>query len=71
MSKHIWRQDNEDPKIVCDNQGIPLCVCGKSQDARWVTIRLNLAKDLEQLTYDFAIGRTNGDDIVDYVFNDN
>ena len=46
-----------------------ICVCKEPSQAEWIAQRLNLAAELEQLTYDFATGKTNGDEICDFVKN--
>lgn len=40
-----------------------ICTCSRPQDAKWIAQRLNLASILEQMTYDFAMGKTNGEEI--------
>jgi hypothetical protein len=41
-----------------------ICKCDTPQSAKWVAERLNLASVLEQMTYDFATGKTDGSEIV-------
>lgn len=44
-----------------------ICHCPNPNDAKWIAQRLNLASKLEQMTYDFATGKTDGEDIVNFV----
>lgn len=44
-----------------------ICRCPRPDDARWIAQRLNLASVLEQMTYDFATGKTDGSEITAYV----
>jgi hypothetical protein len=46
-----------------------ICKTTTPQDAKWIASRLNLAADMEQLAYDFAIGKTNGDALKEYVLD--
>ena len=41
-----------------------ICRCPRPDDAVWIAERLNLASQLEQMTYDFATGKSDGSDIV-------
>ena len=45
----------------------PLCSCDDPRDAVWIANRLNLAAVLEEMTYNFATGKTDGHDIIDLV----
>lgn len=44
-----------------------VCQCATPYEAEWIASRLNLAATLEQMTYDFATGKTDGSEIVDLV----
>jgi len=44
-----------------------ICRAYSPQDAEWIASRLNLASKLEQLTYDFAMGKTDGEEIRSFV----
>lgn len=44
-----------------------ICICKEPSQAKWIAQRLNLAAELEKLTYDFATGKTNGDEIRNFV----
>ncbi len=44
-----------------------VCWCPDPRNAAWIAQRLNLASQLEQMTYDFATGKTDGSEIVDLV----
>ena len=41
-----------------------ICHCPDPRHAEWIAKRLNLASQLEKLTYDFATGKTDGSEIV-------
>lgn len=41
-----------------------ICSCPDPSNAKWIAQRLNLASTLEQMTYDFATGKTDGSEIV-------
>ena len=41
-----------------------ICYCQDPQYAEWIASRLNLAAKLEQMTYDYATGKTDGSEIV-------
>ena len=41
-----------------------ICWCPNPDDAAWIAQRLNLASKLEQMTYDYATGKTDGSEIV-------
>lgn len=47
--------------------GNAICLCSEPQDAKWIADRLNMAAVLEEMTYNFATGKSDGKDIVDYV----
>jgi hypothetical protein len=44
--------------------GNVICRTPTPCDAKWIAGRLNLASQLEQMTYDFAMGKTDGSEIV-------
>ena len=44
--------------------GNAICRAMSPDDAHWIAQRLNLASKLEQMTYDFATGKTDGSEIV-------
>ena len=46
-----------------------ICQCRTPLEAIWVAQRLNLAATLEQMTYDYATGKTDGQEIVNLVLN--
>jgi len=58
---------DEHHRVVPYLKGNSICTCYKPDDAKWIASRLNLAADLEEMTYNFATGKTDGQDIVDYV----
>jgi len=47
--------------------GNAICHCPIPNDAKWIASRLNLASELEQMTYDYATGKTDGSEITAYV----
>jgi hypothetical protein len=47
--------------------GDAICKCSSPDEAKWVASRLNLAAQLEEMTYDFATGKTDGQEIVNLV----
>ena len=49
--------------------GGSICYCSDPNDAKWIASRLNLASDLERLTYEFAVGREDEKKLIEYVFN--
>lgn len=46
-----------------------ICSCPKPSDAVWIAERLNLASQLEQMAYDYAMGKADGSDLVAFVKN--
>ena len=44
-----------------------ICQCNNPDDAKWIAGRLNLASELEQLTYDFALGKSDGSELRELV----
>jgi hypothetical protein len=48
-------------------RGNAICRCPDPDDAAWIAKRLNLASQLERMTYDFATGKTDGSEIVRFV----
>lgn len=44
-----------------------IAVCPSPDEAKWIAQRLNLAATLEQMTYDYAMGKTDGSEIVQLV----
>jgi hypothetical protein len=49
--------------------GNKICFCNNPEDAKWIASRLNLASDLEQLTYDFVTEKKDETDLVNYVMD--
>ncbi len=41
-----------------------ICKARDPETAKWIAGRLNLAAQLEQMTYDFATGKSDGSEIV-------
>ena len=46
-----------------------ICVCNDPEDAKWIASRLSLASELEQLTYDYATGKTDGTELIKFVLD--
>ncbi len=44
-----------------------ICTAADPEAAKWIAQRLNLASQLEQMTYDYATGKTDGQEIVELV----
>lgn len=44
-----------------------ICYCPDPEMAKWIAQRLNLASLLEEMTYDFATGKADGQEIIDLV----
>jgi hypothetical protein len=44
-----------------------ICKCKSPDDAKWIASRLNLASELEQLTWNFTRGKIDGSEIRDFV----
>jgi hypothetical protein len=44
--------------------GNAIAQCRTHGEAEWIASRLNLAATLEQMTYDYATGKTDGSEIV-------
>ena len=60
-----WRQVENGKFSVCPSDSEDaICWSDTSADARWIAARLVLAAKLEQMTHDFATGKTDGSDIV-------
>ena len=49
--------------------GNAICSAASPEEAKWIAQRLNLASTLEQLTYDYATGKIDGDEIVKLVMD--
>ena len=68
-SKEEKRRANEREKLLVrpSPTGNAICMCSYQKDAEWIADRLNFAAKLEQMTYDFATGKTDGSEIVKMV----
>jgi hypothetical protein len=44
-----------------------ICQAVDPDAAKWIAQRLNLAAKLEQMTYDFATGKTDGSELTEFV----
>lgn len=63
----LWKDQkrSEEAHLVrAEPTGNALCWCPDPEMAKWVAKRLNLASKLEQMTYDYATGKTDGSEIV-------
>jgi len=49
--------------------GNAIASCRTHGEAEWIASRLNLAAILEQMTYDYATGKTDGSEIVELVMS--
>ncbi|PKL40772.1 MAG: hypothetical protein CVV44_03960 [Spirochaetae bacterium HGW-Spirochaetae-1] len=54
-------------KVRPSPTGNAICFCSNPEDAKWIAERLNMAANLEEMTYNFTTGKSDGSDIVDYV----
>ncbi len=67
-----WKQKQEKRESLLVRSGQTdnaICQCNKPEDAIWIAKRLNLASVLEQMAYDYAIGKADGSEIVKMVHN--
>ena len=46
-----------------------ICKCETPYDSEWIASRLNLASELEQLTWDFTRGKIDASELREYVHN--
>jgi hypothetical protein len=65
----IITYQNKGYEVVENMTATAICRCRTPREAIWVAQRLNLAATLEQMTYDFATGKTDGQEIVNLVLN--
>jgi len=65
-TKKNWREQ-ESLMVRPSARGNFICVARNPEDAVWIAQRLNLASKLEQMTYDFATGKSDGTELVDFV----
>jgi len=62
------KANNDEKKLVRPNpRESAICMCNEPNQAAWIAQRLNLASRLEELTYDFATGKIDGEDIKTFV----
>lgn len=62
------QRDRDERRQVKDHElGNAIAVCFTPEQAEWIASRLNLAAKLEQMTYDFATGKTDGRELVEFV----
>lgn len=47
-----------------------VCHTARPEDAKWIAARLNLASKLEQMSYDFATGKSDGSEIIEFVMSE-
>lgn len=64
--KSTWREE-ETHLVRPAHMENAICHCRNPDDAIWIAQRLNLAATLEQMTYDFTTGKTDGAEITAYV----
>ena len=67
----LWTQEDKDKAQEQESHAVrpaptenAICYCKEPSDAEWIAKRLNLAATLEQMTYDYAMGKTDGSEIV-------
>jgi hypothetical protein len=60
-------EEREKLLVRPDPTGNAICQCNNPDDAKWIASRLNLASILEQMTYDYATGKTDGSEITKLV----
>ena len=60
--------DDEHLRVRPYPTGNAICICFKPEDAVWIANRLNMAAELEEMTYNFAMAKSDGQDIINYVF---
>lgn len=62
------KANNDEKKLVRPApKESAICMCNTPNEAAWIAQRLNLASRLEQLAYDFAVGKTDSKDIRNFV----
>ncbi len=65
-----WKRDQKKRESYLVRPGPTansICCAFTPENAAWIAQRLNLASKLEQMTYDFATGKSDGSEIVDLV----
>ena len=66
--KEKLRANDDEAHLVRPSPlGNAICHCQEPSKAEWIASRLNLASVLEQMTYDYATGKTDGEEIVQFV----
>lgn len=63
----LWKDEQRKKEAHMVRPGLAdnaICWCPNPTDAAWISQRLNLASKLEQMTYDYATGKTDGSEIV-------
>jgi hypothetical protein len=68
-SDHHKRKAEQDERCRVKDHvlGNHICTAIDPLHAKWIAGRLNLAAKLEQMTYDFATGKTDGSEITEMV----
>lgn len=62
----LWKDERRKEETHKVRPGLTenaICWCPNPDDAAWIAQRLNLASKLEQMTYDYATGKTDGSEI--------
>src|SRR5690606_6538953 len=55
-------------KVRPSPKGNVMCECNNHEDAKWIASRLNLAAELEELTYNFFAAKENSEEeLINYV----
>jgi hypothetical protein len=65
-SKEFWEKA-ESVLVRPTPTGNAICVADTPEHAVWIANRLNLASMLEEMVYDYATGKSDGNDIVAFV----
>jgi ribosomal protein L18 len=65
-----WKREREREERLLvrpSETGNAICQASSPDQATWIASRLNLASELEQMTYDFATGKTDGSELIAFV----
>ena len=62
-----WQVRDGSLVVSSTSANFSVCMAISQSYAEWIAQRLNLAAKLEQMTYDYATGKTDGNEIVEMV----
>jgi len=65
-TKEKWQRE-EECRVRSGPTENAICMCLRPESAKWIAERLNLASKLEAMAYNYATGKTNGDELVSFV----